>query len=80
MPKTEMRYIMSFKIYNRRYLGSKAKLIDFIVNTINAECEKISSFADVFAGTGNVAWAFNNKDTKVIVNDIMKSNFYSYMK
>lgn len=79
MPKMEMGYSMSFKISNRRYLGSKAKLIDFIVNTINNECEEIKSFADVFAGTGNVAWAFNKKETKIIVNDIMKSNYFSYI-
>lgn len=68
---------MSFSIKNRRYLGSKAKLLDFIASTIKDNCKNVESFADVFAGTGNVAWKFNY-DNKIIINDILKSNFFVY--
>ena len=63
-----------FSLRNRRYLGSKARLLNFIGEVIDDNCENITSFFDVFSGTGNVAWKFNNKDTKVIVNDILESN------
>lgn len=65
-------------IRNRRYLGSKTKLIDFIKKVVSDECVGINSIADIFAGTGNVAAAFNNLNTSIIVNDILQSNFISY--
>ena len=67
-----------FSLRNRRYLGSKARLLNFIGEVIDNNCENITSFFDVFSGTGNVAWKFNNKDTKVIVNDILESNHVIY--
>lgn len=42
------------QLHNRRYIGSKHKLIEWIFSIINAECEG-DSFADVFAGTGVVS-------------------------
>jgi adenine-specific DNA-methyltransferase len=63
----------TFHIENRRYLGSKAKLIDFIHQVVDENCKGITSVADIFAGTGNVAWSFNDEKTKVIVNDILTS-------
>jgi len=66
-------------IYSRRYLGSKTKLISFIKRIVSEECDDIDSFADIFSGTGVVANAFNDKDTKIIVNDILKSNYYSFV-
>lgn len=68
-----------FKIENRRYLGSKARLIEFIKKIVSENCGEIHSFADIFGGTGNVGWAFNSKKTKVIINDILKSNYYAYL-
>lgn len=67
------------EIGNRRYLGSKAKLLNFIHDVINDECGKIDSFADIFGGTGNVAWSFNDGKTSIIVNDILESNYLSYL-
>lgn len=69
---------MGFNIGNRRYLGSKARLLNFISEVVKENCDNINTFADIFAGTGNVAFRFNNLNTKVIVNDILKSNFYTY--
>lgn len=67
-----------FKIFNRRYLGSKAKLVPFIKQTISEECGNFNSFADIFAGTGIVGYFFNEKDISVIVNDLLESNYQIY--
>lgn len=60
-------------INNRRYLGNKYKLLPFIESVVNAECEDVQTIADVFAGTGAVASAFQDKC--IITNDIMYSNY-----
>ncbi len=65
------------KINNRRYLGNKYKLLDFIKEIVAKECEGINSVADVFAGTGAVASAFIDK--KLIVNDLMYSNYICHI-
>lgn len=65
-------------ISNRRYLGSKQKAIDFIDKVVCANTSKIESVADVFAGTGIVADLFRSKGKKVIVNDLLYSNYVSY--
>lgn len=64
-----------FEINNRRYLGNKTKLIPFIKNIVNSEIGNISSFCDIFAGTGSVANAFNDENVKIIANDILNSNY-----
>lgn len=62
-----------FSINNRRYLGNKYKLNQFIKSVIEKECGNFESFADLFAGTGAVASIFQNKH--LIVNDILYSNY-----
>lgn len=62
-------------INNRRYLGNKYKLLPFIQKVVANECEGIESVVDIFAGTGAVASAFQDK--KLITNDIMYSNYIS---
>jgi len=66
------------KLSNRRYLGSKAKLISFIKETVKEQCGDINSFLDLFAGTGIVGWSFNNQNTAVFVNDMLMCNYISY--
>ena len=68
-----------FKIENRRYLGSKTRLLSFIHSVVTENCNDINSFVDLFGGTGNVAYSFNNKNTKIIINDFLKSNYYSFI-
>ena len=68
-----------FQLHNRRYIGNKYKLIDWIFSVINAECKdcktgKDSSFLDIFAGTGVVAAVASQHFAKVIVNDFLFSN------
>lgn len=61
------------KINNRRYLGNKYRLLSFIKDVIDKECENVNVIADIFAGTGAVASAFEDK--QLITNDIMYSNY-----
>lgn len=67
------------KLNNRRYLGSKAKLIPFIKETIKQECGDVDSILDLFAGTGIVGWSFNDSKTSVYVNDMLESNYITYV-
>ena len=66
-----------FKINNRRYTGSKFKLLNWIKSTIEDEAKKIDSFCDLFAGTGCVAEKFADKK-KLIINDFLFSNNIIY--
>ena len=70
MPKMEKL----FRLSNRRYLGSKQKLLHFIHETIKKENIYFSSFLDLFAGTGVVASSFNDENTSVVLNDILECN------
>ncbi|MEI6042519.1 MAG: Dam family site-specific DNA-(adenine-N6)-methyltransferase [bacterium] len=65
-------------ISQRRYLGSKTKLLSFINDILIKEKAKYSSFADIFGGTGVVASYFNKK-SDVFINDILESNYQSYV-
>jgi len=67
------------KIKNRRYIGSKTKLLDEIFQSVENNMElKEYSFADLFAGTGVVSYFFAEKGHKVFVNDILYSNYIAY--
>ncbi len=61
------------RIQNRRYLGSKAKLVTEIRTIVKRYCKGATVFADVFAGTGVVAAAF--PEMRLITNDILFSNY-----
>ncbi|MCD8295076.1 MAG: Dam family site-specific DNA-(adenine-N6)-methyltransferase [Clostridia bacterium] len=67
----------TIRINNRRYLGNKYKLLDFIKSTVAAECTGVITVADIFAGTGSVASAFI--DRKLITNDILYSNYICHV-
>lgn len=64
-------------INNRRYLGNKYKLLDFIKKVVDENCKNVSTFADIFAGTGSVSSAFIDK--KLITNDIMYFNYLCHV-
>lgn len=68
----------NISIEQRRYLGSKTKLISLIGNVLNKEKVEYKTFADIFAGTGVVANYFYDK-ANIIVNDILESNYLSYV-
>ena len=65
------------QLQNRRYIGSKHKLIEWIFSIINKECEG-NSFADVFAGTGIVSAIASKHFKKIILNDFLYSNYAIY--
>lgn len=66
----------NFDINNRKYLGSKHRLLDFLERKILQNVpNKIEIFADIFSGTGVVANHFRKFSKIVIANDILYSNF-----
>ena len=69
----------TISINNRRYIGSKFRMIDFIKETKKKEKIEYSSFLDLFGGTGIVGDSFNDAKTKIYVNDLLKSNYISYL-
>lgn len=66
------------QLQNRRYIGSKYKLIEWIFSIINKECEKANSFVDIFAGTGVVAAVAARHFKEVVLNDFLYSNYAIY--
>lgn len=73
IPKERSR----FKLQNRRFLGNKYKLLDFIEDIVNKKCKGVTSFCDIFSGTGVVGERFNRKNIKIISNDLLLSNYIS---
>lgn len=65
-------------ITQRRYLGSKTRLLYFIDSILETEKIEFNSFADIFAGTGAVANHFYNR-SNIIINDILDSNSHIYL-
>ncbi|MBI9008446.1 MAG: DNA adenine methylase [Tenericutes bacterium] len=67
-----------YKIYNRRYTGSKTKLIDWIFEIINKNCNG-KSFVDIFSGTGVVSYyASKNGYEDITLNDLLYSSVVIY--
>ena len=65
------------QLHNRRYIGNKHKLIEWIFSIINKECGG-NSFADVFAGTGVVSAVATKHFKKILLNDFLHSNYIIY--
>ena len=71
---------MPLHINNRRYIGSKTSLLEEINDAIMDYYNDYTfSFMDPFGGTGVVANYFADKGCKVIVNDLLYSNYVAYM-
>lgn len=70
--------LLPLRIENRRYLGAKTRMLDFIEETVLGECPDAEVVADVFAGTGVVAHRFQDRGLRVVVNDLLYSNSVSY--
>ena len=60
-------------INNRRYLGNKYSLSNFIRKIVDKNCKGINIVIDIFSGTGAVANTF--KDKMLITNDLLYSNY-----
>jgi adenine-specific DNA-methyltransferase len=70
-------------IENRRFLGSKVRLLPFIRKVVDENCGDYKSFCDIFAGTGVVANEFNRKNVTIFANDMLKSShvcLYTFLK
>lgn len=75
IPQARKNYL---QLQNRRYIGSKHKLIEWIFSILEKECEKGGSFVDIFAGTGVVAAVATRHFDEVILNDFLHSNYAIY--
>ena len=65
-------------IESRRYIGSKAKLTDWIMTSISETAVNARSFCDIFAGTAIIAKQAIKSYDKVIINDFLYSNNIIY--
>lgn len=65
------------QLHNRRYIGNKYKLIEWIFSIIQKEC-KGEIFADIFAGTGVISAVAIKHYKKIIINDFLYSNNVIY--
>ena len=69
----------TLSLENRRYIGNKASLSDWIMCLINNEIkENVTTFADIFAGTASVTKASLKYFNKIITNDFLHSNDVIY--
>ena len=67
----------TFELGNRRYLGGKSKLLEFIEDEMSNGLGKApDSVFDVFAGTGVVGYNFAAKGIPVISNDLLQHNYF----
>jgi adenine-specific DNA-methyltransferase len=62
-------------LHNRKYLGSKYRLLDFIAPVILSVSGGKGVFIDGFAGTGVVGYYFRSRADKIIANDLLYSNY-----
>ncbi len=66
-----------FELHNRRYIGNKYKLTDWIFSILKKECHG-TCFADIFAGTGVIGSVASRHFNKIILNDFLYSNYVIY--
>lgn len=69
--------MLKFEIQNRRYVGSKYKLKEWLKENILANT-KGKTFVDIFSGTGVVSQIFSEYYDKIIINDFLYSNNIVY--
>lgn len=69
---------LMFNIENRRYIGNKTKLLEWIFSLIREYTENVYSFCDIFAGTGSVSNRAIQVYDHVITNDFLYSNKVIY--
>ena len=66
-----------FELENRRYIGSKAELADWILNIIQEQCVG-EIFVDIFAGTAIMGKKASQIYKQIILNDFLFSNNIIY--
>ena len=65
----------AFSLNNRKYLGAKHRLLDFIHDTVLSRVSSPRVFIDGFAGTGVVGLHFRAHARRIVSNDLLYSNF-----
>ena len=66
-----------FNISNRRFVGSKLKLANWIIESINKNCAG-NVFFEVFAGTSIISSQIAAQMKRIIINDSLQSNNVIY--
>ena len=65
-----------FSLNNRRYLGAKTKLLEFINEIVEKEFQyEKNTFLDLFAGTGVVGYQFSDSFKNIYTNDLLVHNY-----
>lgn len=59
-----------------RYIGSKEKLANSIIDIMLSEVPTASSVIDLMAGTGNMSLAFRKRGFRVVGSDVMTYSFH----
>lgn len=59
-----------------RYIGGKALLLDYIMDTIESKTENVKTVIDIFSGSGIVGNALKAKQYSVLSNDFL---YFSYV-
>ncbi|MFL2043625.1 DNA adenine methylase [Weissella hellenica] len=70
-------YLGRYNLENRRYIGNKSRLVNWIAELINTNTSG-NSFLDLFAGTGVVSKKMMPKYDSIILNDFLYSNNIIY--
>src|SRR3972149_3892896 len=63
----------AFSLNNRKYLGAKHRLLDFIHQTVLSRVASPRVFIDGFAGTGVVGLHFRAHARRIVSNDLLYS-------
>lgn len=71
-------YLEKFELQNRRYIGSKSKLVSWIMDIIQSKTNENDTFIDIFSGTGIVGEQATKYCRNVIFNDFLYSNNIIY--
>lgn len=74
-------FVNCVNIENRRYLGSKTRLLGFIDDVVKhiGSLSPILSVADLFGGTGVVSNMFLKQGKSILINDILDENICCYL-
>lgn len=64
-----------FEPSERSYPGNKAHLLSFLERVVRAKSASLTTFADLFAGTGTVAAHFAASGARVVANDLRYSSY-----
>lgn len=77
MTNKDIPVIEQFNLENRRYIGSKAKISQWIKNLMEENTTGETLF-DVFAGTGIISKELLDRYNHIIINDFLYSNNIIY--